>query len=166
MQRGVSIAEFAKVQGVSPTAVHKAIASGRLKNCLINDPLYKKPRIDPIMAAKEWERNTDHAKRHIGNDVRPIPYQSGQKSSPSTREVIDSYKARLLKVEYDKKMGLLIDAGRVKEEWFKIVTEAKTKILSLPSKAKAALPNLTAEDVLILERLCREALEDLASGND
>jgi hypothetical protein len=166
MQSGVSVAEFAKVQGVSPTAVHKAIASGRLKNCLINDPSYKKPRIDPIMAAKEWERNTEHSKRHIGNDVRPIPYQSDKRSSPSPREVIDSYKARLLKVEYDKKMGILIDASRVKEEWFKVVTETKTKILSLPSKAKASMPNLTADDILILERLCREALEDLASGND
>lgn len=169
----VTIAEFAKIKGVSATAVHKAISTGRLVNCLIRNSKYKHPRIDPVVAAQEWERNTDHNKRRQGSDIRLNPERQephervqGGAVAPTAKNVAESYKARLLKLEYEKKAGQLIDAARVKGEWYKLVTEAKTKILSLPSKAKANLPHLTPADVAMIDRLCREALEDLASGRD
>lgn len=170
--RGITVAEFAKIKNVSPTAVHKAIAAGRLVNCLIIDPKYKKPRIDPVIAAQEWERNTDHGKRHSGADIRSTPERPEPHSknpdgpvSPTAKQVIDSYKARLLKLEYDKKAGALVDAAAVESEWFKIITEAKTKFLGLPAKTKAALPKLTPADIAVLDRLVREILTDLADGN-
>lgn len=172
--QSVTVAEFAKIKGVSATAVHKAIASGRLVNCLITDPRYKKPRIDPVVAAQEWEKNTDHNKRHTGGDIRPQPERApafekapgnpGGQVAPTAKQIIENYKARLLKLDHDKRAGLLVDAQKVKEEWYKLVTEAKTKILALPSKAKANLPHLSPADVSVIDRLCREALEDLANG--
>lgn len=171
--KGITVAEFAQIKGVSATAVHKAIAGGRLVNCLIHDPKYKKPRINPVVAAQEWERNTDHNKRHHGNDVRampenPAPFEKvpGAPVAPSAKQIMENYKARILKMEYEERAGVLIDAAQVKEAWFKIVTEAKTKILGLPAKAKTNLPHLTAGDVAILDRLCREALEELAHDGD
>ena len=173
--QGITVAEFAKIKGVSATAVHKAIASGRLVNCLISDPRYKKPRIDPVVAAQEWEKNTDHNKRHTGKDLRPrperaeplerAPHNPGGQVAPTAKQIMDNYKARLLKLDYDRRAGLLIEADKVKSEWFKIVTEAKTKILGLPAKAKANLPHLSPADIAVIDRLCREALEDLANGN-
>lgn len=170
--QGITVAEFAKIKGVSPTAVHKAIAAGRLVNCLIYDPKYKKPRINPVVAAQEWERNTDHNKRHVGADVRPAapaaePFEKspGGPVAPTAKQIIENYKARLLKLEHDEKAGLLVNAQDVKAGWYKLVTETKTKLLSMPAKAKAALPHLKATDVAVLDRLIREALEDLANGN-
>lgn len=170
--KGITVAEFAKIKGVSPTAVHKAIDSGRLVNCLIKDPRYKKPRIDPVVAAQEWERNTDHSKRTTGKDLRPAeqrpePFEKnpGGQQPATAKQVADSYKARLLKLEYDKKTGALIDAEKVKIEWFRLVTEAKNKVLSIPSKAKASIPALTNADIAIIDRICREALEEIANGN-
>lgn len=171
--QGITVAAFAKIKNVSPTAVHKAIADGRLVNCLLRDPRYKKPRLDPVVAAQEWERNTDHSKRHSGADIRvappaPAPHSKnidGSQVSPTAKQVMDGYKARLLKLEYDKKAGLLVDAAAIEGEWFKIITEAKTKIMALPSKAKAALPQLKPAEVATIDRLVREILMDLANGN-
>lgn len=170
--QGITVAEFAKIKGVSPTAVHKAIAAGRLVNCLIYDPKYKKPRINPVVAAQEWERNTDHNKRHVGADLRPAapapePFEKnpGGPVAPTAKQIIENYKARMLKMEHDERAGLLVNAQEVKAGWFKLVTETKTKFLSLPAKAKARLPHLTPEDVAALDNLVREILEDLANGN-
>lgn len=44
---------------VSHTAVEKAIKSGRLKHCLVR--VGKRILIDPSLADREWERNTDEA---------------------------------------------------------------------------------------------------------
>lgn len=171
----ITVAEFAKIKGVSPTAVHKAIASGRLKNCLVRDPKYKKPRIDPVVAAQEWERNTDHNKRHTGNDLRPAPERAqpfskapenpGGQVSPTSKQILDNYRARLAKLDFEERTGILVNADKVKAEWFKLVTEAKTKLLALPSKAKSNLPHLEAADIAALEIMVREALEDLSNGS-
>lgn len=173
--KGVTAAEFAKMKGVSATAVKKAIDSGRLVNCLIKDPKYKKPRIDPVIAAQEWEKNTDHNKRHTGNDLRAQPERAepfakspenpGGQVAPTAKQILDNYKARLAKLDYEERTGILVNAEAVKIEWFKMVTESKTKLLALPSKAKSNLPHLTAADVAMLDELVREALEDLAHGS-
>lgn len=171
----ITVADFAKLKGVSATAVHKAIASGRLVNCLVKDARYKKPRIDPVIAAQEWEKNTDHNKRHHGKDVRPQPDRPaafeknpeapGGQVAPTSKQIADNYKARILKLDYEERIGVLVNADKVKAEWFKLVTESKTKLLSLPSKAKGKLPHLEPSDIAMLELLVREALEDLAHGN-
>lgn len=171
----VTAAEFAKIKGVSATAVKKAIDSGRLVNCLVRDPKYKKPRLDPVIAAQEWEKNTDHNKRHTGNDVRPAPERAaafekapenpGGQVQPTAKQILDNYKARLAKLDYEERAGILVNAEKVKAEWLKLITESKTKLLALPSKAKSNLPHLEASDIAALEIMVREALEDLARGS-
>ena len=176
----ITVAEFARIKGVSPPAVWKAIQNKRLVNCLIYDGIHKKPRSDPVVAAQEWERNTDHSKRTVGADIRiqperPKPYVkpdvprpdeppvAGGPSLNQSRAVREAYQARLAKLDYEERSGKLIDAEAVKNEWFKLITEAKTRLLAVPSKSKANIPHLTLAEVGIIERLIREALEDISN---
>lgn len=89
---------------------------------------------------------------------------SGLPSITESKTITEAYKARLAKLEYEEKAGRLVNADQVKIGFVKLVAAAKTKILGVPSKAKARIPTLTVTDIEILEDLLAEALEELANG--
>lgn len=72
------------------------------------------------------------------------------------------WRARLLELEYRQKAGELVDRKTIEAKVFDLFMHCRTKLLALPIKAKAALPNLTRADIAVLERAIREALEELA----
>jgi hypothetical protein len=72
------------------------------------------------------------------------------------------WRARLLELEYRQKTGELVDRKTIEAKVFDLFTHCRTKLLALPVKAKAALPQLTRADIAVLERIMREALEELA----
>lgn len=79
-------------------------------------------------------------------------------------------KARLTKLQADKAQlevetmsSNLVSADQVAQEWFQIITNCKTRLLSVPTKAA---PIVAAESEagsvqVIIEKLMREALEEL-----
>lgn len=85
----------------------------------------------------------------------------GYAQARAAREV---YQAKLAKLEYEQKVGKLIDADEVKVAWFKHITAAKTRILGIPAACKSRCSDLPLEVVATIETVCREALEDLAGG--
>lgn len=87
----------------------------------------------------------------------------GYAQARAAREV---YQARLAKLEYEQKVGKLIDADEVKVAWFKQITAAKTRIMGIPSACKSRCSDLPLDVVATIERVCREALEDLSGGRE
>ena len=85
----------------------------------------------------------------------------GYAQARAAREV---YQAKLAKLEYEQKIGKLVDADEVKVAWFKHITAAKTRILGIPSACKSRYADLPLAVVAVIEKVCHEALEDLASG--
>lgn len=73
------------------------------------------------------------------------------------------WRARLLELEYRQKTGELVDRKAIEAKVFDLFSNCRTKLLALPIKAKAALPQLSRADVAVLERIIREALEELAT---
>lgn len=71
--------------------------------------------------------------------------------------------ARLTKVRADKLAGELVPAADVTAEWSRIVSEARSALLAVPSRAGERL-GLSTEAVGIIDREVRDALEALASG--
>lgn len=59
---------------------------------------------------------------------------------------------------------VLVNAEQVKAGFVSMVTTAKTRLLGVPSKAKAHVPTLTVGDIEALEDLIAEALTGLADG--
>lgn len=158
---------YASSRGVTKQAVLKAIKTGRLiKSVKKNDQ--DKWEVNPEAADLEWEANTDKSKQN--NVIRPerpavqtaLFYPDHEMPLTEARRMKEQYNALLAKLQFDLDSGKYVDTETVSSEWFKIVTAAKTKLLALPSKAKANLPHLTPSDIDALDRIVREALEDLS----
>lgn len=174
----VSFAEFARLKGVSPTAVKKAIDTGRLVNSLVYG-LGKKAKLDPVIAAQEWEKNTDHSRRTVGEDIRP-PKENLEKifekadeeakqervSSPlnGSRAVREAYMARLAKISYEQKIGKLIDAEEVKSAGFKLGRTIREGLLNIPDRLSSELAGVTdpAKIHIMLTQEITKALEVLS----
>lgn len=149
--------------------------------------------INPERAAAQWGRNRDpnqvrdratmSAGAKAGWEKRrgrepdepedgdqagraPPPLRAG--SAPSiteSKQITEAYKARLAKLEYEERSGKLVNADKIKVGMVNMITAAKTRVLGVPSKAKARIPTLTIADIEILEELLAEALEELSVGS-
>ncbi len=166
----LSPAAYGATRGVTKQAVLKAIKSGRLPtSCRRVDG--KRWEINQQAADAEWDENTAGSKS--ASLIQP-PRAAEQPEffHPDSGEVAmtlmaakrlkGEYDAKLAKLKYEQDSGLYVKVEDVKAEWFSIVTAVKTKLLAIPSKAKSNLPHLTPADIDMLDRLVREALEDIS----
>lgn len=185
MSLWVNLSAYGRIRGCSSEAVKQAIKAGRLKNS-VRQNQKGKWEVNPEVANLEWHLNTDHTRRFNAKnpdlifrpEPTPAPFVRTDMQRPvehpedcmfppisESRAKLEAFKAGLAQLEHDKEVGKLVDADAVKAEWFKIVTEAKTKFMALPAKVKANIPRLTVAEVSIVERLVLEALEDLSHAN-
>lgn len=80
------------------------------------------------------------------------------------RALKEHYLAKQAEIEYQKAAGELVAVSDVKKEWHAIASVVRTKILGIPSKAKQRIPDLSRDQFIILEKITRDALEDLEPG--
>jgi phage terminase Nu1 subunit (DNA packaging protein) len=152
-EQGVSVAAYARLRGVSHTAVQDRIILGALPTS--TKRIRGKWRIiDVDQANEEWEKNT-----------RPKSDANGRTSSSAlanaaVRERLA--RAELLELRNAQQLGHLVPAREVEQRWAALVVTARTALLGLPSRARGRLPHLTATDVAVLDGLIREALAELA----
>ncbi len=171
-------AAYAKHRGVSRQAVFQAVRDGRIPVSRGADGAVM---IDPSVADHAWEVNTAHEKRRNTADLRP-----GESASTSGMEVpepdVDGegsdltyanaraknewYKAEKARLEFEEKLGSLVAAEDVKEEWTQVATNVRTKVLGIPSKCRQRIADLSAEQYLAIEEIVRESLEDLSAEGD
>ncbi len=151
----ITMSEFARRVGVSPQAISRAVQSGRLTTV----PNEKgRPRLDAEAAKEEWQRTSKrNNKQSSEDDLSP------KLSYYDVRAVHEEYKARLARLKYEEEKGQLVRTDDVRLAVGKIINATKSKMLSVPAKAKIRLPNLSLEDVDALEEMIREALTDLAT---
>lgn len=84
----VSQREYARRRGVAHTSVQDAITSGRLKKAVVG----VKKQIDPVIADREWKRNTDQSKPR--NSVTGKPKARRGKGKPSKPMDLDGAQAK------------------------------------------------------------------------
>ncbi|MFZ5446993.1 MAG: hypothetical protein ACOZQL_43855 [Myxococcota bacterium] len=72
--------------------------------------------------------------------------------------------ADLKELQRDLEMRKLIPAVDVERRLADVFAAARAHLLALPSRAKQALPHLTAKDLEALDEIVREALTELADG--
>lgn len=106
---------------------------------------------DPDFARREKARERD--------DDEPDDDQAPDLNK--SRAWKEHHQAELARLAVEEKQGVLIDAAEAQARWEALVQSCKTKLLSIPSKARSRLPKLDNADVALLDRLVREALEDL-----
>jgi hypothetical protein len=161
----VSMNEYARSRGISSVAVSKAVKTKRIK--------LVRGKIDPSLADEQWAANTRPGqrvarRRLIAPSVAPIEPQSIPEPAPNTygtaRARREETLANMAQMDYDLKMGVLVNSSEIREKLAKLHTEAKTRLLGVASKCKARVPQLSAIDVSIIEDLIREALGEIANG--
>lgn len=184
------ISEFAKLLGVTHSAVHKAIQNGRIPAHLVGTRNYRGRTVafitDAEAAKVEFLKNTDPVRRtdgarisagkraanaelrcEVGKPTANLPGNDNDiPSIAESRAITEAYKAKITKLEYERELGRLVDAEEFKIRFSTMVVAARARLLGVPSKAKGRIPHLTIDDVGVLTELVREALEDLPAVDD
>lgn len=104
-----------------------------------------------------------------GGGDGPVTPASRRGEGPTINEskrVEAAYKARMAKLEYEKAVGKLVDAEKIKVLFAQQIVDARTKIMAVGRKAQGQIPHLTVDDIETIEDLCAEALEELTVGSD
>lgn len=94
-----------------------------------------------------------------GEDSDDVPPGATVRDS---RALHESYKAKIAKLDYEERIGKVVDADQVRERWSSVASIIRSKVLGLAPKLKQRCPDLTMEHFAELERISREALEDLS----
>lgn len=137
----ISQAAYAKLKGVSPPYINKLVKQGKIPTV--------KGQIDPAKADAALERNRDPA--HDIQRKAPVP-ESKNWSEPVRREqspgsvsflqartAREQIKAKLDKLEYDRRTGKLIESEKVKELAENAFKNVRDRLLMLPRSLSAVL---------------------------
>lgn len=143
---------YARHRGVSLAAVQKAIHSERIPFLEISGQI----RIDPILADVAWSKNT-----------RLVSSESTDGSYQASRAQKEHYLAQLAKIEYEEKMGTLLNANETRETIIKLVTETKDALLGIPDRVSPVLVAINDPNELatFLRQEINEALANLSRAD-
>ena len=156
----MNLSEYARHRGVSHQAVMRALKEGRIT---------KEPdgSIDPDKADEQWQANTDFS-RNPDKARRTVNGETAPASGPDynvSRAVREAYTARLAKLEYEEKTGLLVKAETVKLQWFNTLRIVRDRMLQLPDRlASTFAEELDANKIkAAMDSEIRRILDDAAN---
>jgi hypothetical protein len=162
MAKNVSAKSYADHRGVSHVAVMKAIKAGRIT--AVKDG--HKWSIDKDKADREWSLNTNESHHSsVGGSV-PSTQASNvvardNHNGPSyaqSRAIKEAYAARLKKLEYEKEMGMLVDAEQIRHEWTRLGISIKEKMLAIPNRLSGQIAGI--QDPAQIKRLMLEEIRN------
>jgi phage terminase Nu1 subunit (DNA packaging protein) len=70
----------------------------------------------------------------------------------------------LIRLRIRKESGELLPVDDVRDMWGRVVRGIRQFVMSLPGKIAFEVPTLTNHDRSVIERICRDGLEDAAMG--
>jgi len=167
----VTQAEYAKLRGVSPVAVHKAVKAGRIT--LIDG------KIDPVVANVQWEANTrkrvDTAAAPAQPELLAAASAGGQAPAAQVAESGDGYnvsRARIAAAEAEmaelrlaEEQGKTIRVDAIRQALATAFAGTRDALMQIPARLSAVLaaePN-PAKVHDLLEAELHTALAQLAT---
>ena len=152
----VSQRAYARHRGISLAAVQKAIKAGRIRTTADG-------KIDAELADQEWERNTNYGASPATGEASV----SGP-SYAQSRAIREAYLARLAKIEYEERLGKLINRDEVQVAAFNKFRVFRDGMLNIPDRVAAVLAAETdtrkVHESLTVE--IRKALNEFADGRN
>ena len=170
---GISIRAYARHRGVTDTAVHKAIRTGRITP-------EADGTVDADRADADWARNTDSPKKGTsqraesvvvrevsGEQTTALPGSagSGGTSLLQARTVNEVVKAQTNKVRLARLKGELVDRPQAIAHVFKLARSERDAWLNWPARISAQMAAKLGVDShamhVALESALREHLQEL-----
>ncbi len=170
----VTLTDLANALGVSKMAVSRG--KHRLVKTLLRDQDGKVAGLTDLQAAlAEWHANGDYTDAPHRAPVltsapapaptpEPTPDVEAGEGLASAAARDKHWRAKLSELKFKEAAGELVPVVDVERRVADEAARAKTRLLAIPSRAKQAIPHLTAADLAIVEGLVREALEELAGS--
>lgn len=156
----MSLTAYGQRRGVSAVAVSKAIKTGRLAASVVRDE-HGAPKIaDPDLADQEWEANSRQAAPAPLANVPDLAESNAMLMAAKARR--ECALADLAELELGERRGELVSTEDARSEVRDRYAIVRTRMLGVPSRVAQLRPDLAAEVVPVLEKLIREALEELA----
>ena len=169
---GISIRAYARHRGVTDTAVHKAIRSGRITP-------EADGTIEPERVDREWARNSDTPK--AGTRAKAVKVATPEASAPTSdgpaalpsggtsllqaRTVNEVVKAQTNKVRLARLKGELVDRPQAIAHVFKLARSERDAWLNWPARISAQMAaklNIDPHTMHVaLEAAVREHLQEL-----
>ena len=142
----LSIRAYAKHRGVSDAAVRRAIDDGRITTL-------PDGQIDPEIADKQWDANTDDKYRPKGNAVASSESGVSYQKSRANKEL---FEALLKKLEYEERSGKLVEISKMEVDAFTAARVARDKLLAIPDRVAPTLVGIT--DIHELKEVLRKEI--------
>jgi phage terminase Nu1 subunit (DNA packaging protein) len=174
----LSLRAYAERRGVALSTVQAAIRTGRIST--VPGP-GGEPKIDPEIADREFEANTDPSKQgrkeNVGDliakeNARAVKSDSDHGSATNDymkwRARREQLNAQLKELEYEQKSGKLVNAEEARREFFKIAREARDAIMNIPERISGQLAAETDEHAvrMLLKTELTRALEVFLGANE
>lgn len=170
---GISIRAYARHRGVTDTAVHKAIRTGRIAP-------EADGTVDADRADADWARNTDSPKKGTSQRAESVVVReaqgeptgalpgstgSGGTSLLQARTVNEVVKAQTNKVRLARLKGELVDRPQAIAHVFKLARSERDAWLNWPARISAQMSAKLGLDAhamhVALETAVREHLQEL-----
>ena len=158
---GVSLREYARMRGVSHTAVVKAVSAGRITT----EP---DGSIDPKTADALWDKNT-RPRGDSGEPATDASRATGTGGAPDykvSRAIREAYAARLAKLDFEEKSGKLVSVDEVKIATFTMARQARDRLLQIPRKLAPVIVAevSTSPEPRVVEEILSEAIREALEG--
>ena len=162
---GISIRAYARHRGVSDTAVHKAIRTGRITP-------EADGTLDATRADQEWERNTGNGTVGTRQRAPTVAARDVEGAAPTggtsllqARTVNEVVKAQTNKVRLARLKGELVDRAQAVTHVFRLARTERDAWLNWPARISAPLAATLGVDPhalhVALEATVREHLQEL-----
>ena len=156
---------FARLVGVTPAGVAYAIEKGRIGTVFVGG----KEMIETEKALDSWGKNTDPSGSPLSKRDSPVTFDApggGKKSIPAfseSRAIREAFQARMTKLQYDKKKGLLIEKSEVEKEAYEFGKLIRDSIQNIPARVSAEIAAVTKSEPFVIEKILTEQFDSILS---
>jgi phage terminase Nu1 subunit (DNA packaging protein) len=102
--------------------------------------------------------------RHLREQAAGRAGQDAATDSVAAGVELKQANTQLIRLRLQKEAGELVTVDEVRETWGRIMRGIRQFVLALPGKIAFEVPTLSAFDRSVIERICRDELEDAALG--
>ena len=140
MQKLVSQSEYARIKNCSRQYISRLVKAGKIT--------LVKGKIDVKKANQELRQIADPARALIvteKNDFTENINTSELNAFAKARTAREIYKAKLLKLEYEKKIKLYVETSKVERELFEASRAVRDNLYLIPNRVSGIIATMTNE---------------------